>query len=572
MSVLQLVMSHTPHTTPPRSQTSPAWRITLLVILAATLLRVLFALFASSYTLIEDEAHYWEWSRRLDLSYYTKGPGVAWSIAASTALFGTSEFAVRLPSIIASGLCTLGAAALARRVFASDRAAFFTTFAVLSSPNFQSMGLIMTIDSPYCACWALAMLASGAALGVYRNPLTATHRPADPRAWLVAGAAIGIGCLYKYTILLALPGLLAAWFLTPRRTATRPHAPWLVLGTVVMFVCTLPIILWNHAQGWPTIAHLLGHLGVAGGDVTPTQSNGYHYNPLWTIDFVASQIALVGPLLFVCIAYCVKQLAAGRTNQANLAQVPAALRDTLTNNPEGQRFLIVTSLPILIMYLLVSLLTEPEGNWPVAGYITLFALVGGPLATCYAWTRQEALALAGRFGAWQRMLWHVACFIGALVALVIPLLPIIDRLPHIGEYVPLHRFQGAERMAAHADRIVADLAHDTGKVPFVMAMHYGRASQLAFYMRGRPVVYCASHYLGLGRPTQYDYFEDTDLRADQGLIGRPALVIGGTREVWLGLFDRVELIGTLDGDGKRDRPAFAAYGYTGMPRTALQYK
>src|SRR5690242_19866156 len=30
-----------------------------------------------------DEAHYWDWSRQLDLSYYSKGPLVAWIIRAS---------------------------------------------------------------------------------------------------------------------------------------------------------------------------------------------------------------------------------------------------------------------------------------------------------------------------------------------------------------------------------------------------------------------------------------------------------------------------------------------------------
>src|SRR5688572_14012601 len=33
-----------------------------------------------------DEAHYWDWSRRLDLSYYSKGPLVAYLIRASCAV------------------------------------------------------------------------------------------------------------------------------------------------------------------------------------------------------------------------------------------------------------------------------------------------------------------------------------------------------------------------------------------------------------------------------------------------------------------------------------------------------
>ena len=38
-----------------------------------------------------DEAHYWEWSRRLDWSYYSKGPFVAYLIALSTALGGATD-------------------------------------------------------------------------------------------------------------------------------------------------------------------------------------------------------------------------------------------------------------------------------------------------------------------------------------------------------------------------------------------------------------------------------------------------------------------------------------------------
>src|SRR4051794_41194416 len=46
-----------------------------------------------------DEAHYWDWSRQLDLSYYSKGPLVAYLIRASCAAFGADTMpAVRLPA------------------------------------------------------------------------------------------------------------------------------------------------------------------------------------------------------------------------------------------------------------------------------------------------------------------------------------------------------------------------------------------------------------------------------------------------------------------------------------------
>ncbi len=51
-----------------------------------------------------DEAHYWEWSRRLDLSYYSKGPLVAYLIRALTTAFGTSAISIRLGAVLLSML------------------------------------------------------------------------------------------------------------------------------------------------------------------------------------------------------------------------------------------------------------------------------------------------------------------------------------------------------------------------------------------------------------------------------------------------------------------------------------
>ncbi|MFY7894973.1 MAG: hypothetical protein ACOVP8_01975, partial [Phycisphaerales bacterium] len=61
------------------------------------LLRLVYLAFFCPYTLIEDEAQYWVWSQMLDWSYYTKGPGVAWTIGLATSVLGDAEWVVRLP-------------------------------------------------------------------------------------------------------------------------------------------------------------------------------------------------------------------------------------------------------------------------------------------------------------------------------------------------------------------------------------------------------------------------------------------------------------------------------------------
>src|SRR4051794_27110400 len=71
-----------------------------------------------------DEAHYWDWSRNLDLSYYSKGPLVAYLIRASCWSVGQDVmWAVRLPALVLGVGTSLLTYALTRRMFGSDRLA-----------------------------------------------------------------------------------------------------------------------------------------------------------------------------------------------------------------------------------------------------------------------------------------------------------------------------------------------------------------------------------------------------------------------------------------------------------------
>ena len=55
-----------------------------------------------------DEAYYWMWSQRPAFSYFSKGPGVAFAIRASTTIFGDNEFGVRFWSpLLAAGTSLL---------------------------------------------------------------------------------------------------------------------------------------------------------------------------------------------------------------------------------------------------------------------------------------------------------------------------------------------------------------------------------------------------------------------------------------------------------------------------------
>src|SRR5204862_111963 len=110
------------------------WRyrsIAALLIIAAAGLRLAW-LIHSSLDLAPDEAHYWDWSRHLDWSYYSKGPLVALLIRGSCALFGpwseahtgSLALAVRLPAVACGALLLASLYVLTVQVLRRESLAF----------------------------------------------------------------------------------------------------------------------------------------------------------------------------------------------------------------------------------------------------------------------------------------------------------------------------------------------------------------------------------------------------------------------------------------------------------------
>jgi 4-amino-4-deoxy-L-arabinose transferase-like glycosyltransferase len=538
------------------------WRATLVLVLSVTALRILYLAFVCPYTLVEDEAHYWEWSRRLEWSYYSKGPGVAWAIAASTWLGRTlglplSEFWVRLPAALSGGLLLLGVAGLARAVFHDARAGFLAAVCILLIPAFQAASLLMTIDVPYAACWALAAWSAFAAL----------HH-GSRAAWPALGLCLGVGFLFKYTILLLVPGILIYAWIYRRDLAPAPAWRRLVIVAAAIFALgLLPVAIWNAQNGWPTLRHLLGHLGVAGGDV-PLVSGGRAWNPAQFLEFLASQFALIGPML-VFMGWSV-----------------AHARRSARSAPAGSDFLIWCAVPILVFYLVVAVFADAEGNWPLAGYITLAALCGwGVLEAQRQWGElRETGKLSGHWllgsaGTPARLAWRTAIVFGAAVAVASLRLDVIassapmallNRVAGAGglhnadrPLIPVGRLMGGRTVSLAAESLRQKIAAETGAEPFLIAQHYGRASQLAFYIPGHPTIYCSSARSD-GRRTQYDLWPETSLD-DPALRGRPAVCVGGHLYQWEPAFERTEEFGMLEGEPKASRLTFVGYGYKGFP-------
>lgn len=545
-------------------------KIALLLVLGVFALRLIYLIWLCPYDLVEDEAHYWLWAQYLDWSYYSKGPGVAWAIALSTRIFGNAEWAVRLPALIMSligGLTVIGlthdVARGASRTLSAGTIALYSAAAYLLAPVMQMTSILMTIDGPFMACWAIACWAAWRIL----------ERASKP-AWIALGAAFAFGFLFKYTMLLLLPGLLIyAW---SRRKHIRGQAslsaPWVIAGGLVALLGLLPVVIWNAQNGWVTVKHLMGHMGIRGGDV-PTQSidAGQPWSIAWFFEFIGQQFGIVGPALALALIAVWKFFRAKPRDPA-----------------PGKLFLICCGLPVLVFYAFVSLVTETEGNWPIAAYVTLLPLAGWWAAEL-AQERRDRAAAGQHPRRGSRLLWHATIIYGVCAALLLHRTDLwahgLNTLNQTTAFraaferitgreprpVEVGRLMGSKVMGVHAARLLDDLRARTGQAPFLVGDHYGRISQLAYYLMrdgGRHVdVFAAMKQVG-GRTSQFDVWPHTSL-ARPDLVGRPALIISGSAAgktaFWNQVFEKVEPVPgeRLDGEHREYRKAFFGTGYRG---------
>ncbi|MEI7879244.1 MAG: glycosyltransferase family 39 protein [bacterium] len=485
----------------PFSRMAKGWAGILLAALAILAIRIAYLIWVCPYDLVPDEAQYWDWSRRLDWSYYSKGPVVAWLIAASVHFFGITEWAVRLPAALASFAASLILSRFAMSASGGNmRAGWFAFLLFNLIPVFQGTAQFMTTAGPYYVCWITAAF-TGWHMKQKQTSSTA--------AFFLLGSMIGVGMLCKYTILLVLPGILLYLFRHVVQS-WKQRLPALVAVLTGIILFSMPIYIWNVQRDWPTLAHLIGATRLPGGDA-PAHS-GWPYNPLWTLSYFIYPLAILAPpaafLLFRAMREAFKP-----------QNTPSNARDIMS-------YALHTAIPILTFYLLISSRTDVKLNWPAAGF-TVFLI---PLASY--------LAAHHASDAVTRKLWRWTVGIGLVSLLFIALgkypIAAINGTKILGIKIStqpmLKRVTGFKEIVKSVECAAAELKKDTGQEPFYIASTYGRAALLAFYVKNHPQVCSADSYMG-GRESSYDYFPDTDLGNPQ-LLGRPAILLDNDKWVW----------------------------------------
>lgn len=469
------------------------------LILSLSTVRFIYLAWLSPLDLAPDEAHYWDWSRHLDWSYYSKGPLVAWIIRGAIELFGPlsirltghETMAVRMPAVFFGSLLLLGLYVLSLQVFRSPRVAFLTALFAATMPAIAAVSILMTIDSPFLCLWTWALVAGHRA--VSQN---------DTWAWLLTGLLVCLGILAKYTMGLWLVSLGLFLVTTPTlRPILFRRGFWLMVA--VASFSAIPILYWNSTHDWVTFRHVGGQAGVV-------QQTGIRW--LGPLEYIGSQFGLMIGYWFVVWIASMIHYRPKRENDL------------------GVQYLWWMSAPTFLLFGAVTFRSAGQVNWPAAAYLSGIVLAS-------AWLMHLLDTAGDSFRRLTRYCIIGACALGVAVnvavhetLLIRPVaLAIAERLrPNdplaIRGVDPTARLRGWRYLGKEVDRIRAEVRETDGIEPLMSAGGWNTAGEVGFYCEGHPTVYSFGLYFG-GRHSQYDFWRPNPVDDAQVFAGKTFIVV-----------------------------------------------
>ena len=404
-----------------------------------------------------DEAHYWVYSKFLDLSYYDHPPMIGYIIKLFTNIFGINEFAVRLPSVIIFIITSWIFFLCIKKLF-NEKIAFIGAILVNILPVFSLLGAVVTIpDSPLSLFWMLSFY-------LFINIIETK----DKKYWYMLGVTVGLALLSKYTAVMIYPSIFLFLLFS------KEHKFWftkkeLYLSMLISFILFLPVIVWNIQNNWASFGFQLQH---GFGKTLPSFSFTLFGRS------IGAQAGYISPFLFIFYCYVFF----------------IVIKDSFIKNQRAALFVASFSLPVLIFFNLIATFNEILPHWPAMGYLIL---------TIYAAYLINKYWVKNMF----RILMYIACSFAIFLDIIIPIhcmykiIPIELFLPQKeavkvefgipkSEIVDVSNdLYGWKELSAKINEVCDTYPKD--KQPFLFTHKSYLASQIFFYTPDKRV-YCFS--------------------------------------------------------------------------------
>jgi len=458
-------------------------RLAFLVIIGLIIARLQF-IRAEVYDLAPDEAYYWNWSRHLSYGYFSKGPGIAFLIRFFTTVFDNEPYAVRLGALTCSLFMGLLVYVFSLKVFRSEKTAFYTVLAVFTVPLFSAGAVIMTIDPPFSLFYALCIYA------IYKSCIKKSKT-----WWYAGGLFLGLGILFKYTMMLAIPAIFIFLILSRnQRNLLKRKEPYLFVLIGLLF--SLPMLIWNYKNAWPTLGLLSWEAGIT------RETAAVSFKTF--LDFFISQFFLISPFYFIFMVY----------------GFYLAIKEYRKESKDEYLLLLCSSALVIACFFLKSLSSRMQANWLAFTYTPAAILAIGMIAKKYSETKgqRERRSL--------KVLFAISFVFASAITLSSFCLNGLYYLPWKMENTridPAYHLRGWKKLGREVSEIFYSRMGGPQKA-FIFSHNYQIASELAIYVKPRTKVYCADW----GRiKNQFDFWPGYEKKP----AGTDALYVN-TEEWW----------------------------------------
>ena len=399
------------------------------------------------YGIFRDEYYYIACSKRLAAGYVDQPPLAMFLMAAGRALFGASQFGIRVLPALAHAATIVMGGLIARKFGGRRTAAILTCVAVSLTPIIVGHTDIFQMNAFAHLLWALA---------VYLVVLIVEK--SRPDLWVLLGIVMGLGLLNKLDFLWFGAGLAAGLLLTDLRKHLR--TPWPYAAAGIALLVFSPFIIWN-------ITHDFAHIEFI------RNATAGKYSGLTRLDFLAGQVKEINPFNM-------------------LLWVPGLF--FLFFNREGRRFRV---LGIIYVTALAILLANSHSKSEYLGpaYMMLFAAGGVAV---------ERWAGRGKRG-WAAPAIATLSVLSSLLILpfAVPVLPVgtfikysaaVGIKPSTSERKKLSELPqyyadmfGWEGLAKDVSAVYLALPESERPSTVVLAVNYGEAGALEYYAAKYPL-------------------------------------------------------------------------------------
>lgn len=433
-------------------------KLLFYLIAAITIFRLIYINFVP---LVPQEAYYWKYAKHLALSYFDHPPMAAYIIAFFTWIGGDNIFFIRVGSIILSTGLLILLYSITQRLFQSQKCAILTVLAINCTVIFSIGSVIITPDVPFLFFWALIVYS-----------LSRLQESGHWKWWSLAGAALGLGLLSKYTAVLIIPGIFVYLLLSPsqRKWLLTIH---LYSALLLAFFIFSPVIIWNYQHDWASFLF--------------QSSNRFSQMTRLRFDYffqlIGSQLGMLTP--YILILVLVGWIQIGRLSYKE--------------RNEKYSLLFWIALPVYLVFTLSSFRSLVKMNWLVPAYIT-------SIIASIVWINSAQTKWSERFKKWFKP----GLILGMIIVLIMHLLPIFPLIPsRKGD-----TWTGWQELSEKVLEIKEEMGEDT----FIFGHEYKIPSEITFYTPDHESTH-SGEVIG-EKGLQYTYWTDFD-----ELIGKNAIFV-----------------------------------------------